>query len=748
MKNLPKNRIKWVINTNYPDTKSDLFATFVIRCLELCSENGLTGNMTPFVWMFISSYEKLRKIIINKHLINNLIQLEYSGFDGATVPICTFTLRKKPIVEGKGNYIRLSDFRGSENQAPKTLEAIQNPNCGWFYTANQKDFKKIPKSSIAYWIKKNLRTILQVSKIVEEFAPVRQGFQTGNNERFIRLWHEVEINGCGFRIESTSSFHKQFFKYAPYNKGGEFRKWYGNNDFVVKFNKSNYELLKSLGNKLPSRDLYFQESITWTSLSSSNFGARKNGLGFTFSAKGACAFPKSVTIGNLVLSLLNSKISSKILEFFCPTLDFNVGDIRKIPFSENLLLQSELLSTLVEQNIDISRREWDDKEVSWDFQQNPLIKFIDYSIDLNEIMNYFKQYWVKRFIDLHYNEEQLNLKLIDLYSLSDEISPIVLFEDVTILQDEIDRKSLSKLNKKLKRDSETNLVTNYNEIELPFIASEIMAQFISYSVGCMFGRYSLDKEGLILANQGETLNDFEDKISEGRVYFEPTEGSNPVNVHFPLITYYPDEDNIIPILEDEWFEDDIVGKFYKFLKVTFGEENFNKNLAFIEEQIGKDIRKYFLRDFYADHIRRYKKRPIYWMFSSPKCSFNVLIYMHRYTPDTVSNILNKYLKAFIGKLNTRKEHLQHVQVTGSASDINKAIKEIDSIDKILIELQEYERDILYPLATERIAIDLDDGVLVNYNKFGKALREVDGLNDKKTKEKVKKFDWIDTSTIK
>ena len=214
------------------------------------------------------------------------------------------------------------------------------------------------------------------------------------------------------------------------------------------------------------------------------------------------------------------------------------------------------------------------------------------------------------------------------------------------------------------------------------------------------------------------------------------------------ITFYPDEDNIIPILEDEWFEDDIVARFYKFLKVTFGEANFNKNLSFIEEQIGKDIRKYFIKDFYADHIRRYKKRPIYWMFSSPKGSFNALIYMHRYTPDTVSNILNKYLKEFMGKLKTRKEHLQHVQITGSASDINKAIKEIDSIDKILIELQEYERDILYPLATERIAIDLDDGVLVNYNKFGKALKEVAGLNDKATKEKVRKFDWIDTSQIK
>jgi len=212
--------------------------------------------------------------------------------------------------------------------------------------------------------------------------------------------------------------------------------------------------------------------------------------------------------------------------------------------------------------------------------------------------------------------------------------------------------------------------------------------------------------------------------------------------------FLPDSDNIIPILDDEWFEDDIVGEFNKFLKVTFGEKNFNKNLAFIEEHIGKDIRKYFIKDFYTDHIKRYKKRPIYWIFSSPKGSFNVLIYMHRYTPDTVSNILNKYLKEFIGKLNTRKEHLERVKETGSASEKSKAIKESDNIQKMLVELHEYERDILYPLATERIEIDLDDGVLVNYNKFGKAVKEVKGLNDPATKKKVKQFDWIDTSQIR
>ena len=267
---------------------------------------------------------------------------------------------------------------------------------------------------------------------------------------------------------------------------------------------------------------------------------------------------------------------------------------------------------------------------------------------------------------------------------------------------------------------------------MPFNNSEIIIQYLGFAVGCFFGRFSLDRDGLILANQGETLNDYLMKIKKNK----------------SECIFLPDSDNIIPILDDEWFEDDIVGEFNKFLKVTFGEKNFNKNLAFIEEHIGKDIRKYFIKDFYTDHIKRYKKRPIYWIFSSPKGSFNVLIYMHRYTPDTVSNILNKYLKEFIGKLNTRKEHLERVKETGSASEKSKAIKESDNIQKMLVELHEYERDILYPLATERIEIDLDDGVLVNYNKFGKAVKEVNGLNDPATKKKVKEFDWIDTAQIR
>jgi hypothetical protein len=255
---------------------------------------------------------------------------------------------------------------------------------------------------------------------------------------------------------------------------------------------------------------------------------------------------------------------------------------------------------------------------------------------------------------------------------------------------------------------------------------------MSYAVGCMFGRYSLDKEGLILANQGETLEDYLAKVEKSK----------------DQLSFIPDDDNIIPVLDDEWFEDDIVGRFYAFLKASFGTANFDKNLAFVEECLGKDIRKYFVKDFYADHIKRYKKRPIYWMFSSPKGSFNVLIYMHRYTPDTLNKILNGYLIEYREKLNTRMEHLDHLIVSGSSTEQTKAQKEKDKLKLVLIELQEYERETLRPLAIERINIDLDEGVLVNYNKFGKAIKDVAGLNDKVTKKKVREFDWIDKTMIK
>lgn len=402
----------------------------------------------------------------------------------------------------------------------------------------------------------------------------------------------------------------------------------------------------------------------------------------------------------------------------------------KILICQSRIKMNKYLNVAVHSSVNISKTDWDSRETSWDFKTTPLFdallgdigmsssQFVKSRIEakLNEgatLQDAYKSYdelWTQQFHQLHRNEEELNRHFIEIYGLQDELTPDVPLEDITILKEE----------------------TTIENGELVFRADEVMAQFVSYAVGCMLGRYSIDQPGLILANQGETLEDYLAKLGK----------------QIDDLSFVPDADNIIPVLDDEWFEDDIVARFNAFLKASFGTQHFDKNIAFVEESLGMDLRRYFTRNFYTDHVRRYKKRPIYWMFSSPRGSFNVLIYMHRYTRDTLNQILNGYLREYKEKISAHIEHLAHIIETGSSAEATRATKQQDNYRLVLLELQDYERDILYPLATERIAIDLDDGVLVNYNKFGKAIKEVAGLNDKKTKEKVKGFDWIDGESVK
>ena len=699
-----EDRLKEYVQIKYPETKTDLFATFILRCLELCNEDGLTGYMTPFVWMFISSYEKLRSAIIDKHFINNLIQLEYSGFDGATVPICTFTLRNKNLNDEKGSYIRLSDFKGAKVQSPKTLEAIKNPECGWFHKSNQTDFSKIPGNPIGYWVQENGRSSFIKFDILGTKSEVKTGMDTSNNNAFVRQWFEVIFNKTSI-INS-----KQTSKWFPYNTGGGYRKWYGNNRSVVNWENEGFDIhtynnlpLDFNGAPVRAKGYFYKEGLTYGKISSKGFTTRYCEEGFIFSSGGAMIFSEFNLLG--LLGFTSSKVAQYYLNIFNPTLNNQVGDVLRLPIAEDL--NNNIIES-VKNCINISKKEWNSKETSWDFKTNIILKVTGQ--DLEESYDLYKQYWSNKFFLLHRYEEELNHQFIEIYVLQDELTNDVPLNDITILQEE------------------TSIINN----ELVFDKKEVFHQFISYAVGCMFGRYSLDKEGLILANQGETLQDYLLKVEKQELE----------------LSFVPDDDNIIPILDDEWFEDDIVGRFYAFLKASFGEQNFEKNLSFVEDSLGKDIRKYFVKDFYKDHIKRYKKRPIYWMFSSPKGSFNVLVYMHRYTPDTLNQVLNGYLNEYREKLKTRIETLDHLMISGSPSEQNKASKEKDKIQLVLLELQEYERETLYPLATERISIDLDDGVLVNYNKFGDAISAVAGLNDKKAKEKVKKFDWIDTTMIR
>ncbi|SNR33886.1 BREX-1 system adenine-specific DNA-methyltransferase PglX [Lutibacter flavus] len=700
--------LKQYVEANYPETKSDLFAAFIIRCIELCDEDGFTGFVTPFVWMFIKSYENLRRYLLNKKYLSSLIKPSYTSFfESAIVPLCTFVVRNS-VQKGKSTFFDLG-YLGTLSEQPIRLKKafldendINVDGKKTQYIQNQIDFLRIPGSPMGYWLNENTISTFS-NNLIGDISEPRLGMATADNNLFLRFNWEVSKEKIGF---NEKDYKAKWFNYA---KGGDFRKWYGNQEYTVNW-KNKGEDIRSFTNsqgKVRSHnynmDYIFKKGITWSALTSSqtSFRTLENSL---FDNAGSSLFVKNEKDYLPVLGLLNSNIIEYLLPVISPTLNCQPGTIAKLPGK----IDDFGATNLVIDCISIAKDEYNSKELSVLLKQNELIRIKGQ--DLEETYDLYQHYWKNKFSQLHKNEEELNRQFIGIYGLQGEVKPEVPLKDITILKEE------------------TKIING----QLVFQVKEVFAQFMSYAVGCMFGRYSLDKDGLILANQGETLEDYLEKVG-----ISETE-----------VSFLPDDDNIIPILDDEWFEDDIVNRFNEFLKISFGKANFEKNVAYVEECLGKDIRKYFVKDFYADHIKRYKKRPIYWMFSSPKGSFNVLIYMHRYTQDTLNQILNGYLKEYREKLNTHIDNLDHLIESGTSAEQTKASKEKDKLKLVVNELLEYERDVLYPLATERIAIDLDDGVLVNYNKFGEAIKKVAGLNDKTAKKKVRAFDWIDTKEIR
>lgn len=704
------NDLSAFVKKNYPDSKSDLMACFMESGQNALYEKGYLGMINQHSWMFLNSYEKLRIKLINLIQFDTLLHLgprTFPEIGGEVVQNASFTFWNTKSTY-KGVYVRLIDFGDSDLKRIKTLEAINNPDCGWFYSADQNNFKKIPGWNIGYWLSEMFLVNFKEKKI-GDYSQIVKGLSTGSVDRFMRYWYEISFNKSS--LQNIPKKNK--LRWFPYLKGGDFRRWNGNQEYVVNWENSGNEIINFRDEKGKQRSrpqnikFYFKKGITYSALTSKKYSARYMENGYIFGGGGDGIFTEKEDHLYFYIGLLNSVVSQAYLNIISPTLNYEVAHIKSIPLHPGIF-KSNTINTLTQQNIDISKSDWDSRETSWDFKRNELIRLK--SATLEESFNNYVNYWNEQFFQLHENEEELNRQFIEIYGLQDELTPDVPLQEITILQEE----------------------TGIEDGELVFYADKVMEQFVSYSVGCMFGRYSLDKEGLILANQGETLQDYLIKVGKSE----------------EELTFVPDKDNIIPVLDEEWFADDIVERFYSFLKASFGEEKFRENLSFVEESLGKDIRRYFTRDFYNDHIRRYKKRPIYWMFSSPKGHFNVLIYMHRYTPDTVSRILNSYLREFIDKLERQRKHLEHIEVSGSAVDQNRARKEIDKIDIMLNDCKEYEKEILYPLATKRVEIDLDDGVLVNYNKMGSAVAKVAGLNDKDTKKKVRKFDWIDTSEIR
>ncbi|MGE4518923.1 MAG: BREX-1 system adenine-specific DNA-methyltransferase PglX [Desulfobacteraceae bacterium] len=677
---------KWAKN-NYPDTKSDLFAMFIKRCLELSIEKGMVSMVTMQSWMFLSSFEKFRQFLLNTSTILSMAHIGTRGFDsigGEVVSTTAFVLEKFKQHEFKGGFARLVDGKSEAEKEKSLLEAVQNPDCGWFYRACSEDFKKIPGCPVAYWASENVKKIFVSQKLLSEYFELCQGLSTSDNNRFIRFWYEVKKN----KISILNSSNKNP-KWFPLNKGGGFRKWYGNNLDIINW-EDNGEELKRLQPKsvIRNSNKYLKSGVTWGKITSALFSARITSNGYLFSDAGMKAFCENDNHLLNLVGLFCSKITSHLLSMLSETLNFEQGNISRIPYIN-------VNSSVVNQVIKYSNLDWDTYETSWDFKTNPFLNQDIKSYDLKTAYEKIRAVWLNMTNEMKRLEKENNEIFIRAYGLEDELSPEVPLNEITLTCNPNYRYGNSK---------------SQHELE-NLLLSDTIKEFISYSVGCMFGRYSIDKKGLVLADKGQNLDDFLEIVK------------NPL--------FMPDKDNVIPIMDIDWFKDDMAERFKQFLKTVSGEENYEKNLEFIENAIGKDIRKFFLNDFYNYHVKMYKKRPVYWLFSSPNGSFNAFIYMHRYRKDTVSIVLYDYLMEFRAKLEAALENFIHIESSLEASQKEKlkAKKEEEKIKKVINEIEEYEREVLYPLASEQIEIDLDDGVKVNYPKFGKALKKIPGLSD-------------------
>lgn len=700
--------VKKYLKDNFKGYEKDLFSAFIIRNLQLTREFGELGFMTPFVWMFISSYEELRTKLIDDEIISSLVQLEYSGFDGATVPICTFTLTKGHIRNYTGSYIRLSNFKGSTNQGPKTLEAINNRDCGWLFDTKPDDFKKIPGSPIAYWANERIRLIFSENQRLETIALPRQGMATSNNDRFLRHWSEVSHERISFSSTSRESAAESRKKWFPYNKGGAYKKWYGNNEFVVNWENDGKELLEFASSLYgsPTRTIkniqyYFKTGITWTATSSSYFGVRFSPSGFIFDVKGSSAFCEQ-ELTKPLLGFLASKMVKIFLDILNPTIETQVGDIKNLPIKKEIFTSK--LSDNVDKLISISQFDFDQLEVSWNFKKPSIINNVNGRLSSSyEELHKYRDYIVQSAKEL---ERANNEILLDIYGLTQYYSPDIEDSQITLY---------SNPYYKYKNDeNHTNLAI-----------SDVCCELISYSVGCIMGRYSLDREGLVYAHSGN--NGFKELVAEGAYK-----------------TFPADDDGIVPLAAEDWlFEDDATSRFRDFVKTVWGEEHLQENLDFVAESLCLDaikpkknessmeaIRRYFSTQFYKDHLKTYKKRPIYWLFSSGKeKAFECLVYLHRYNESTLARMRTEYVTPLMGKLETQNSVLTESRTNASSTEQRRIDKELKSIEKKQSELRAFDEELKH-LAEMKISIDLDDGVKVNYGKFGNLLADVKAIHGK------------------
>lgn len=664
----------------YADCKADLFAAFIQRGLTLILPRAFSAMVTMESWMFLSSYETLRLSLLEGSTFSNMLHMPYLGKGGTSMGISfgttAFVAEKRKSPDEKGTFQCVRYYETDELGVPLRFPTI-NERSGKVSSA---EFTSIPGGPLAYWANGKTRKAFASGQSFKEFANPRVGMQTANNDHFLRSWWEVSLNECSFFTKSK--------KWITYSKGGEYRRWWGNNEHVLLFDADGGRLKAQKNATLPDLSTYERERCTWSDLGgNSRFGVRRAPLRSFYDIKGHSFFPSVEG----TLSYSNSNVFSYFLSFVCSGMNFQVGDVGKAPAPESkaVCLASKHEGRLV----DLSKSDWDAYETSWDFTKSPLLSPDCRAETLAVTYANLYAQWQRKTDEMQRLEEENNRIFIDAYGLAAELTPEVPIEAITLTCNP----AYSLKSAKTEEEREAAL------------RARTVEEFLHYAVGCMFGRYSLDAPGLVLANQGEGIEEYLARVPEPR--------------------FAPDRDNVIPVLDADWFADDIVTRTRDFLRVTFGELKFRENLAFIEKALGKDLRKWFTKDFFDYHVRRYKKRPIYWMFSSPKGSFNALVYMHRYRPDTVSVVLNQYLREFIHKLEVERARLEKLAVdpTATPAQQTKAQKEIATVIKQIAELTEWERDVVYPMAQQKIAIDLDDGVKRNFPLFAGALKLIKGL---------------------
>jgi hypothetical protein len=669
---------------NYPTTRTDLYSMFMQRVWHLACAGGTWGVITPHGWMFQSSFIIWRKRLLNGARIETLTQFGRGIFGSDWASAAYVAINCPPSFSTRATYRKLFE-RPLDVRARGLLEQLfLDPNYQR-YIVGQDSFLKIDGAPIAFSLGAQLLELLASSKPLSSLASPKQGLITGDNDRFLRFWWEVSRGRIRFGA-SRGSEVTDVKPWAPYLKGGPPRRWAGNELHVVRWARDGHEIRNFLGpngrqrSRSQNTDSYFRAGLTWSTIAG-EFAMRAIDAGSIFGARGSLLVLDVESNRSPLLGYLNSGLVSRIISTLSPTLDFSQGPVGRIPVPDGVVKSSDA-DQMIDECLSISRRDWNANEVSMEFApalfdrpaHGPiLIEAIVRSHIAGERGVVERMSVLEASLDRHYESIAGDI-------MADSVQRPPTLSAVELLQLDPGRQ-----------------------------AAALVKDLISYSVGCMLGRYSLDEPGVILADQGGTLGDYLTKVSTPR--------------------FTPDRDNVIPIVDGDWFEDDIVARFRTFLRVTFGEHDYVENLRFVSKSLGvKDIRDYFLKSFYNDHVQRYKKRPIYWLFSSPKGSFNALIYMHRYTPSTVSTVLNDYLREFRAKLASSLQQQESLAVGGGTPRQQAAAqKEADRLRKVLVELEEYEHDLLYPLASRQLAIDLDDGVKANYPKFGAALKKIPGL---------------------